>query len=162
VREAAEAVSHADLGWFFAKYVAGTEEIPWDEFFRSVGLRVIKKKNSVPDVGFSASRDFDGPMKVEAVTAGSEAERAGVRVGETVVQINGVVPGQDSTEHLAGLNQGDTITLKVRGRRGDERELKWKLGSRDEVSYALKDMEKVSPEQHARRTAWLNGEAQAH
>ena len=26
VREAAEAVSHADLGWFFAKYVAGTEE----------------------------------------------------------------------------------------------------------------------------------------
>src|SRR3989454_10801226 len=24
VREAAEAVSHADLGWFFSKYVAGT------------------------------------------------------------------------------------------------------------------------------------------
>ena len=33
VRQAAEVVSHADLGWFFQKYVAGTEEIPWDNFF---------------------------------------------------------------------------------------------------------------------------------
>ncbi len=40
VREAAEAVSHADLGWFFTKYVSGTEEIPWDDFLRSVGLHV--------------------------------------------------------------------------------------------------------------------------
>ncbi|HET7440694.1 MAG TPA: hypothetical protein VFJ47_05275, partial [Terriglobales bacterium] len=31
VLHAAEAVSHANLDWFFAKYVAGTEEIPWDD-----------------------------------------------------------------------------------------------------------------------------------
>jgi predicted metalloprotease with PDZ domain len=161
VREAAEAVSHADMKWFFAKYVAGTEEIPWDELFRSVGLRLIKEKNSVPDAGFSASRDFDGPMKVEAVTAASEGERAGLRVGDTVLQINGVAPGQDASEHIAGLNEGDTITVQVRGRRGDERELKWKLGSHEEASYTLKEMEKVSPDQHARRAAWLKGEAQA-
>ncbi len=36
VRAAAETVSHADLGWFFAKYVAGTDELPWDDFLRSV------------------------------------------------------------------------------------------------------------------------------
>jgi predicted metalloprotease with PDZ domain len=162
VRDAAEAVSHAGLGWFFAKYVAGTEEIPWEEFFRSVGLQLIKEKTSVPDAGFSASRDFDGPMKVEAVTAGSEAERAGLRVGDTVVQINGIAPGEDSSEHIAGLSKGDSITLKVRGRRGDERELKWKLGLREEVNFSLKDMERVSPEQRARRMAWLKGEAQAH
>ncbi len=41
VREAAEAVTHADLGWFFAKYVASTEEIPWNDFFRGVGLRLV-------------------------------------------------------------------------------------------------------------------------
>ena len=40
VRRAAEAVSHADLGWFFQKYVAGTEEIPWDDFFKNVGLHL--------------------------------------------------------------------------------------------------------------------------
>ncbi len=31
VREAAESVSHADLGWFFTKYVAGTDEVPWND-----------------------------------------------------------------------------------------------------------------------------------
>ena len=35
VRRAAEAVSHSDLGWFFQKYVAGTDEIPWDDFFKT-------------------------------------------------------------------------------------------------------------------------------
>ena len=75
VRQAAEAVSHADLAWFFSKYVAGTEEIPWDDFFRSVGLRVIEATNTVPDAGFVASRNFDGPMVVASVNSGGEAER---------------------------------------------------------------------------------------
>ena len=48
VREAAEAVSHADLAAFFAKYVAGTEEIPWDDFLRSVGLRVEPSQTPCP------------------------------------------------------------------------------------------------------------------
>src|SRR6202046_5218311 len=43
VRQAAEAVTHTDLGWFFAKYVEGTEEIPWNDFFRSVGLHVVEE-----------------------------------------------------------------------------------------------------------------------
>ena len=59
VREAAEAVSHADLGWFFAKYVAGTEEIPWNGFFRSVGLHLAEATSTVADAGFVASRNFD-------------------------------------------------------------------------------------------------------
>ena len=79
VREAAEAVSHADLGWFFTQYVAGTEEIPWNDFFRSVGLHVETVSITVPDPGFIASRNFDGPMSVTAVTPGGEAERAGLQ-----------------------------------------------------------------------------------
>src|SRR5260370_35720754 len=81
VREAAEAVSHADLEWFFAKYVAGTEEIPWNDFFRSVGLRLVEGKNTLADAGFVASRNFDGPMTVTAVTAGGEAHHAGRQAG---------------------------------------------------------------------------------
>jgi len=160
VRESAEAVSHADLGWFFAKYVAGTEEIPWNDFLRGVGLRLAKGKNTRADAGFVASRNFDGPMAVAAVTAGSEAERAGLQTGDTILEINGKAAGQDSSEEMARLTAGDTITVKVRGRRGAERELKWKVGSREEVSYVIKDMENITPEQHARRAAWLKGEAQ--
>jgi len=160
VRLAAEAVAHADLGWFFTKYVQGTEEIPWNDFFRSVGLRVIEEKNTAADAGFVASRNFDGPMTVSAVAADSETQRAGLQVGDMILEINGKTAGQESSDDMAGLAAGDTITVKVRGRRGGDRELKWKAGSREEITYELKGLENVSAEQQARRAAWLMGEAQ--
>jgi len=63
VREAAGAVSHSDLGWFFTKYVAGREELPWNEFLRFVGLHVEQFSITIPDTGFIASRNFDGPCR---------------------------------------------------------------------------------------------------
>jgi predicted metalloprotease with PDZ domain len=160
VREAAEAVSHTDLTSFFTKYVAGTEEIPWDDFFRSVGLRVEAITNNVPDAGFIASRNFDGPMSVAAVTPGGAAERAGLQVGDTIVELQGKPAGQESRQELAELSSGDTLVVKVRPRRSAERELKWKVGSRQEISYEIKDLDPITPAQRERRVAWLKGEAQ--
>lgn len=160
VREAAEAVSRANLGWFFSKYVAGTDEIPWNDFFREVGLHLTEEKSTVADAGFAASRNFDGPMIVTAVTAGSEAERAGLQTGNTILEINGNTPGEESMQEIERLLPGDTITVKIRARRGGERELKWKVGSRDEISYELKNAEHVTAEQQARRAAWLKGEVE--
>jgi predicted metalloprotease with PDZ domain len=160
VREAAEAVSHADLRWFFAKYVSGTEEIPWNDLFRSVGLHLIEGTSKVADAGFVASRNFDGPVTVAAVTGGSDAERAGLQTGEAILEINGKMAAQEFSGEMARLTPGDMIALKVRGRRGGERELRWKAGSREEKSYELKDLEQVTAEQRARRAAWLKGEAE--
>ena len=160
VREAAEAVSHADMRPFFTKYVAGTEEIPWNDFLRAVGLRVEKIAHSVADAGFAASRNFDGPMSVGAVTPGSEAERAGLQVGDTILELQGKPAGQESRQELAHLNPGDAITLRVRGRRSGERELKWNVGSRQEVTYEVRDLDQVTADQRARRSVWLKGEAQ--
>jgi predicted metalloprotease with PDZ domain len=160
VREAAEAVAHADLNSFFAKYVAGTEEIPWNDFFRSVGLKADAVTNTVPDAGFIASRNFDGPMSVAAVTSGGEAENAGLQVGDTIIELQGKPGGQESRQELARLNPGDTLTVRIRSRRGSERDLKWKIGSRQEVAYVIKDVDQVTTEQRARRASWLKGEAQ--
>lgn len=161
VREAAEAVSHARLDSFFAKYVAGTDEIPWDDVFRSVGLRVEAIPNTVTDLGFTASRNFDGPMSVGAVTPQSEAEQAGLRVGDTIVELQGKPAGQESREELSRLNPGDMLTVKIRPRRGPDRELKFKVGSRQEIYYELRDLDPVTAQQRARRVAWLKGEAQS-
>lgn len=160
VREAAEAVSHTNLDWFFAKYVSGTQEIPWDDFFRGVGLHLVEEKSSVPDAGFAASRNFDGPMTVETVTGGSDAERAGLQVGDTILEINGKIVGQETSEVIAGLAAGGTVAVKVRGRQGAVSEMKWRVGSREELTYELKDIDNVTAEQRARRAAWLKGEAQ--
>ena len=63
---------------------------------------------------------------------------------------------------MAALNSGDTIIVKSHTRSGIDRELKWKVGSREEVAYYVKDLESVTAEQRARRAAWLKGEAQAN
>jgi predicted metalloprotease with PDZ domain len=161
VREAAEAVCHADLGWFFTNYVAGKEEIPWNTFLRTVGLRVVEGLNTEADPGFTASRNFDGPMVITAVSPAGEAEKAGLQAGDTILEIHGKPAGQELRQALSRMNPGDTITLKVRGRRSGERELKWKLGSRQEISYQVKDLDSVTAEQRARRAAWLKGDAQS-
>jgi predicted metalloprotease with PDZ domain len=161
VQEAAETVSRSDFGSFFTKYVAGTEEIPWNDFLRSVGLRVVVVPNTVADAGFTASRNFDGPMSVNAVTSGSEAEHAGLQVGDTIVELEGKPAGQESRQALTRLRPGDTLTVKVQSRRGGDRELKWKVGSGQEVSYEVKSLEDVTDQQRVRRTAWLKGEAQS-
>jgi predicted metalloprotease with PDZ domain len=160
VREAAEAVSHANLSVFFAKYVAGTEEIPWDDFLRSVGLRAVAIPNTVPDAGFIASRNFDGPMSVAAVTPGSDAEHVGLQVGDTIIEFQGKPAGQESRQELLRMNPGDMLAVKVRSRHGAERELKWKIGSREEITYEVRDLDQVTVAQRARRSAWLKGEAQ--
>jgi len=160
VREAAEAVAHADLGPFFTKYVAGTEEIPWDEFLRSVGLHIETVSNTVPDTGFGASHNSDGPLAVTSVEPGSSAEHAGLLVGDIIVEIQGKPAGQESRQELARLNPGDTVRVKLRERHGAERELQWKVDGRQELTYELRDLAQVTSEQRARRGAWLKGEAQ--
>ena len=159
VREAAEAVSHANLDWFFTKYVSGTEEISWNDFLRSLGLHIEELSVSVPDPGFTASRNFDGPTVVIAVTPRGEAERAGLQVGDIISEIQGKPANEESSQQLARMNAGETVTLKIRSA-GPERELQWKVSSRQERSYRVRDLDQVTPEQRAHRAAWLRGEAE--
>lgn len=160
VREAAEAVSHADLGSFFAKYVSSTDEIPWNDFLRYVGLRVEQFSVSVPEPGFIASRNFDGPMSVIAVNPGGEAEKAGLQVGDAITEIQGKPAGEESNQQLSRMQPGDTISVKVRSR-GSDREMHWKIASHQQLSYEVTDLDTVTPEQRARRAAWLKGEAES-
>ena len=160
VRQAAELVSHADLGWFFQKYVAGTEEIPWDNFLTTVGLHLVRQTVSVADPGFVAVHNFDAAPAVASVTAGSEAELAGLTVGDDILEINGYAAGSDFEQRLSELRPGDTLRLRERNS-GGERELHWKLAHREEVTFELKDVDNITPQQRARRAAWLKGESRA-
>ncbi|HEY7096167.1 MAG TPA: hypothetical protein VH437_05555 [Terriglobales bacterium] len=159
VREAAEAVTHAEFSGFFDKYVAGTEEIPWNDFFQTVGLTLAKQTITVADLGFQAARSFDKPPRVTRVEVNSEAERAGLTMNETLLEINGHLADADFESHLNVIQPGDTVRLKVRGLRG-ERELHWKVGGRQQIVYQLKDLDHTTRAQKSRRAAWLKGEAE--
>jgi predicted metalloprotease with PDZ domain len=159
VRQAAEAVSRVDLTSFFEKYVRGTDEIPWDDFFKTVGLRLFRHTTSVVDPGFSVSRNFDGPQTVSAVRDESDAQRAGVKVGDELVAINGKVGSGNLQTILQLMKPGETLQLRLRSGR-TERNVSWKLGSKEEVEFELKDVDNITPQQKTRRAAWLRGEAE--
>jgi predicted metalloprotease with PDZ domain len=159
VRQAAEAVSHSDLTNFFQKFVAGVAEIPWDEFFATVGLHVVRKTVRVADPGFTAARNFDASPSVIRVRSGSDAERAGLAVGDVLLEINGMVAAGDFERRLGELRPGEMIHLRVRNARG-EHALQWRVGAREEVECALKDVDNTTAQQKARRAAWLRGESQ--
>ena len=160
VRKAAEAVSGADLRWFFEKYVAGTEEVPWNVFFRTVGLRLEESKRTMPDAGFAAWRNFDGPLVVGAVVPGGPAEQAGMREGDQILAVNGHNTEDSPGAEISAMNPGQEIVVRLSGDSAGAREVRWKIGGRDETVYELKDEEKVTPSQLARRSAWLKGEAE--
>ena len=143
---------------FFQKYVAGTDEIPWDDFFKGVGLHLARGVKSIADPGFETSRNFDAALVVSAVAPGSAAERAGLVVGDSIVQINGREASGGLAGHSAEIRPGGILRLRVRNSSG-ERELHWTLESRQELDLELIDLERVTPEQRARRAAWLKGES---
>src|SRR5260370_39397696 len=108
------------------------------------------------EAGFLASRNFDAPMTVVVVTEGSGAEIAGLQTGDTILEINGTIVGQESSEITARLPPGHAIPAKVR-RRGSQREVKWKVGRREESSYTLKGVDNYNAEHRGRRAAWVQG-----
>jgi predicted metalloprotease with PDZ domain len=159
VRHAAEAVSHSDLGWFFQKYVVSAGDIPWDDFFKTVGLHVMRRTVSIADLGFVATRNFDAALVVSAVTEGGAAHRAGLVVGDSILEINGQNANGGFSGGGAEVRPGETLKLRVHNSSG-EHTLHWTLGSRQEIDFDLVDLDKISPEQKASRAAWLKGEVQ--
>jgi predicted metalloprotease with PDZ domain len=154
IEHEAETLSHADLRAFFERYVSGTEEISWDSFFASVGLHVIKTDVTLADPEFEATRIFDQPLRVQQVSPGSEAQRAGLKPDDVILEINNQAPQRDFGIQIAGLAPGATIQLTV-SRNGAEQTLLWKLSSRTFSIFRLQDVPGVSALQKSERAAWL-------
>jgi predicted metalloprotease with PDZ domain len=152
VRTAVEAVTGRDFSTFFREYVAGTTEIPYDQFLRTVGLRVNEERRTVVDAGFTLSRNFDALPTVLAVQSGSEAERAGVKVGDAVVSVEN--KGSNLMNAMATMGPGDLLHLQLRAR-GQDRDVQFKLGSREISHFAIMDVEHPTAEQMNRRAEWL-------
>jgi predicted metalloprotease with PDZ domain len=159
VEEAAESVTGADFREFFARYVAGTDAIPYDRFFATVGLRLDKQAIVLPDPGFRTVRRLANVAIVASVSAGSAAEKAGLRPGDIMQQINGRAPGAVPENDLIMLRIGETVDLRVSGATGTRR-VKFKLAGTPAESYALLEREGVTEAQRARRAAWIRGDSE--
>ncbi len=159
VREAAETVAHSDLKDFFRDYVSGVKQIPWNEFFGSVGLRLERRQVEVADPGFVLSHNFGMSPVVVAVKPGSAAEKSGLSAGDWVVEIDHRATPRDFETELARMRPGDTLRVQIKNAQG-KRDLQWKVSASEELRFELNDMDNITPRQKSRRAAWLKGESE--
>ncbi len=142
---------------FFRAYVGGTEEIPYNDFFRTVGLELKTRTIITADPGFSSVRNFDALPVVVSVTSGSAAQKAGLAPGDSILELDGHPVSADLDYAFEGRRPGEVVRLRISGSRGT-RAIKIKLGSRRETDYYFADLAPLTPAQRARRNAWLIGE----
>jgi predicted metalloprotease with PDZ domain len=158
IQDAVQQITAWKFDDFFRRFVAGTDEIAYNDFFSYVGLQLTRRQITSAYGGFSASTNF-GPLPlVISVDPGGEAEKAGLRPGDTIAEINGKEPLSNVDDQIAALNPGSTLRLKI-ATRGRGRDVKLKLTSRDDVEFSFVDMPNVTESQKARRAAWMRGDA---
>jgi predicted metalloprotease with PDZ domain len=160
VCQEAENLSHSNFREFFDQYVSGVAEIPWDNFFHRVGLRVTSSTVSFADSGFEATRAFNQPPVVVEVEPGSAADHAGLKPGDVVLEIDGQPAGRSFDRDIANLGPGVLLHLGV-SRNGIRRDLQWNLGTAQQKVFRLQDVPDITAEQSARRRAWLFGNSRA-
>jgi predicted metalloprotease with PDZ domain len=157
VQQAAEAVSGQSFAGFFADYVAGTKEIPYNDFFQFAGLQVKSKADEIADAGFTTTANLGAQPEVARVDPGTDAQRLGITIGDRVVALNGQPADASLNSELANMMPGAAVRLQLQNRRGT-REVELKLGRRSETTYELDNLATVTAEQRAHRAAWIHGD----
>jgi len=157
VQQAAETITGQSFAEFFHDFVAGVREIPYSDFFTFVGLQVAEATYQTMTPGFTATTFMGGQLEVTAVDAGSEAERAGIAIGDRITEVNGNLANAPLEDHFTKLRAGTQVRFRFVNGHG-QREAKLRLTSRNEQVFILQDLPSVTPEQRAHREAWIHGD----
>lgn len=156
LRAAVERAAGKSFGDFFAKYVSGTEELPCKDILSRAGLRLKAQGQVRADFGFSVGRGPDAVAMVTQVESGSGAEKAGLREGDVLLELNGAAAPRNPTNWLRERQPGESVRIKVR-RNGAEREVTYALGQRQESTYRLEEDENATEKQRRIREGLLKG-----
>jgi predicted metalloprotease with PDZ domain len=157
VEQAAESITGQSFTGFFHDHVAGVRPIPYNDFFRFVGLQLASENVTLADAGFTSTANLDGESTVTAVAPGSDTARAGLSVGDRILQVNGQPATYRLDRVLARMMPNETLKLRI-ARAGKERNLKFKVGARQEQQFVLTDVAGITAEQRAHRLAWIHGD----
>lgn len=159
VERAVEEVAGKPYEDFFARYVAGTDAIPYDDFLGLAGLRVKAETIPFADLGFSPDVGSGKNVTVSGLEGGSAAEAAGVRNGDAILASRGKLSARDFVAWLRDRPAGAPVTLRVR-RGGDEIEISFVVGAREDREYSVVEIPHPSEQQRRIRDGILHGTTQ--
>jgi predicted metalloprotease with PDZ domain len=141
---------------FFRDDIDGTNELDDARFLSYAGLRLIVERKAVPDLGFESLQSFIGPVHVESVVPGSNAEKGGLQSGDFLLKMNGVELPVTPDRELIYFKPGQRVTFTV------EREAKifqvaFLLESKVSSVYRVEELPNPTHAQLEVRTGWLEG-----
>jgi predicted metalloprotease with PDZ domain len=150
ILKALHEVTGSDWKDFFARHVAGVEDLPYEEVLGAAGLAVSLRTLPVPDLGLSMRGTI-----VMTVAAGGDAARAGVKPFDRIAAVNGIdVTRSNLSQEVSKLKPGGEARLRLL--RGEQEvEATVKVGSRDKTSCALSRSASATPLQKRLLDAWL-------
>ena len=141
---------------FFARYIYGTQRLPFEDLFDVVGLEMAAKDNAPhPYIGLQL-QDEDGACVVRSVLSDGPAYLAGVNPGDKVISLNG--RSFKSADLMAYVDRqmapGDTVWLQVM-RRNRMRRIEFSLETKMNPRWNIVRIASPAPEQKAAYTSWL-------
>jgi predicted metalloprotease with PDZ domain len=148
IRAEAERLAGRSLEEFFSRYVAGTEELPCEDYLARAGLVLKAAGGTRAEFGFLVSSGPDGASVATQVQLYTPAERAGVREGDVLLALNGAPFPRHPERWLREHPPGETVRLRLR-RGTSETEVSFALGERQERAYIV--AEAPSPTAKQRR-----------
>src|SRR5690554_8076454 len=77
-----------NLDDFFAKYIYGTETIPFAEYFDALGLEIQHTELQSAGLGITTKME-NGKLIVTSVMSGGAAEKAGLSPNDEIIAFNG-------------------------------------------------------------------------
>ncbi len=154
VEAAATAVAGTSMSPFFDKYVRGVEDIPYDEFLKVAGRKLVAespKDESRVDPSTQAGwlgasvADSGGRVTVTSVLDGSPAWTAGLNTGDELLAIDGVrITAGTLGDRLADRPPGTTVACTI-FRRDELRTVKVTLGTRPPDKYRIEKIDDKKP-----------------
>jgi predicted metalloprotease with PDZ domain len=151
-------VAGRDMTDWFAKYVRGVDELPYDDAFRAAGLRLVKTVSNQPNTaGIVPDRDDRQALRLGSLLPDSPAERAGLQQGDLLLAIGGTSVSRDNWSSVLGrYKQGDRVPVTVRRFRKTV-DVTLEVGPPEFYDYRIEEIPNAPSDAKAVRSAWLEG-----
>jgi len=113
LQEVIESVAKIDLSDFFARYIHGIEDLPFNDYLEPFGLQLVVDSEEEPYLGVKVSTD-NGRELIKFVEAGSPAQLAGIDPGDELLAINSIkVMASQLSDRLKDYQPSNTIQITV-------------------------------------------------
>jgi predicted metalloprotease with PDZ domain len=156
LQAAIASVADTDLSEFFAHYLEGTEELPFEEYLIPFGLQLkpIIDEPAFPYLGMKVQTER-GKETIKFVEANSPAGLAGIDAEDELLAIDGIrVTAEQLNERLKDYRAGDIMQMTV-FHQDELRTLPVPLASPQPIRYELIRVENPSESQRQNLSGWL-------